>query len=412
MRCGLLGQKLGHSYSPYIHNFLGNYTYELFEIQPDELSDFLQNGDFSGLNVTIPYKKAVISFCHELSPVAAKTGAVNTIIRRKDGTLFGHNTDYFGFSSMLAQSGLSIKGKKVLVLGSGGASATVSSVLKDAGAQVIFISRTGDNNYQNLDRHQDASVIVNTTPVGMYPSNGDSPLNLDAFPSLEGVLDLIYNPARTALLMEAETRGIVAKNGLFMLVAQAAESAQWFTNTKISMDRIANIHSKLQAQMANIILIGMPGCGKTTIGKKLAEALGRKFVDSDELIEKTHKMSASNIIKNFGEKKFRQIETETLKRVSINSGIIIATGGGCVTQPENYNILHQNGTIYFLNRNLNALATEDRPLSQCNHLEDLYCERKQLYKDFSDYTIDNNQDIRSTVEAIMEQENSYENSCH
>ena len=258
MRCGLLGKKLGHSYSPQIHSYLADYVYDLFEKQPEELKSFLENGDFTALNVTIPYKKEVIPYSNELSNRAQDLGAVNTLVRRKDGTLIGHNTDYFGFESMLKRSGLCVKGKKVLVLGSGGASATVVAVLKKHKANVIVISRSGSDNYDNIQIHGDASVIVNTTPVGMYPNVGVSPVNLDLFPGLEGVLDVVYNPARTQLLLDAERKGLITDNGLWMLVAQAKESAEWFCGDKISDYKIPEIHGILQSQMQNIVLIGMP----------------------------------------------------------------------------------------------------------------------------------------------------------
>ena len=238
MQCGLLGGKLGHSYSPMIHSKLGSYRYHLYEKNPEELEDFLKNGSFTGINVTIPYKQSVIPYCDSLSPVAAKIGAVNIVVRQCDGKLIGHNSDYFGFETMLLHSGLQVAGKKVLVLGTGGASKVAQAVLFEHGANVVVISRNGENNYGNLDLHRDASVIVNTTPVGMYPNTDASPLSLAEFPHLEGVLDAIYNPARTKLLLEAEERGLVAENGLLMLVAQAKEAAEWFTGEKIDDQKI------------------------------------------------------------------------------------------------------------------------------------------------------------------------------
>ena len=411
MRCGLLGGKLGHSYSPFIHSYLGDYSYTLFEKSPEELDDFLKYGDFTGLNVTIPYKKTVIPYCQELSQRAAQLGAVNTLVRRSDGTLIGHNTDYFGFSSMLAQTGLQIAGKKALILGSGGASATVSSVLKENGADVIVISRNGENNYNNLDRHKDAAILVNATPVGMYPDNGHSPVSLDAFPALEGVLDLIYNPARTALLIEAERRGLKTQNGLWMLVAQAWESAQWFTGDPIDESKIADIHNLLRCAMENIVLIGMPGCGKSTVGKRLSDKLGKTFIDADTKIVEAAGISIPEIFKCSGEEGFRKIETEVLRDLGAMSGIVLATGGGCVTRPENLPLLHQNGTIYYLQRDIDKLPTEGRPLSQANALSEMFRVRKPLYECFADRIIDNNQDVDFTVNTIIHQENHYENSC-
>lgn len=315
MRCGLLGKKLCHSYSPQIHSRLGDYTYELFEKMPEELESFLKHGDFEGLNVTIPYKKEVLPYCDALSDCAAELGAVNTIVRRPDGTLIGHNTDYFGFRSMLKRSCLQVNNKKVLVLGSGGASATAVAVLKKLGANVVVISRSGENNYNNLEKHADAAVIVNATPVGMYPNVGATPIDLDLFLQLEGVLDIIYNPARTQLLLEAEKKGLIVENGLWMLVAQAKESAEWFTGKVISDTKITEIHEALRRQMENIVLIGMPGCGKSTIGKLIAQKLGKRFVDADTFIEEQAGMSIPEIFETSGEEGFRNWETKILSQL-------------------------------------------------------------------------------------------------
>ena len=403
MKCGLLGGKLGHSYSPQIHSQLGDYSYELFEKKPEELEDFLKNGDFRGLNVTIPYKKDVIPYLDELSPRAKRIGAVNTIVRREDGSLIGHNTDYFGFEMMVRASGLSIAGKKVLVLGSGGASMPVVAALTEQGANVIVISRSGENNYNNLHLHRDASVIVNTTPVGMYPNVGKSPLDLEQFPKLEGVLDIIFNPARTQLLLDAEEKGLVAMNGLLMLVAQAKESAEWFTGKAIPDDVISAIHASLRRQMENIVLIGMPGSGKSTVGMILAEKLEKKFVDADTYLTQKAGRSIPDIFASGGEAGFRALETETLAELGKQSGLVIATGGGCVTQERNYPLIHQNGTIFCLDRDLNKLPTDGRPLSQANKLQDMYRVRKPLYEAFADFRIDNNGNAESTATRIMEE---------
>ena len=280
MKCGLLGRKLGHSYSPQIHAYLGDYPYDLFEKEPEEVEEFLRNGDFTAINVTIPYKQTVIPFCAELSPMARRIGAVNTIVRRQDGSLIGHNTDYFGFLSTVRRTGLDPSGKKVLIIGSGGASKPAIAVMEELGANVTVISHK-ENTPETLSRHGDCAVLVNATPVGMYPNVGVSPVDLSLFPHLEGVIDMIYNPARTKLLLDAEARGLVAENGLWMLVAQAKEAAEWFTGRPIRDDVIKTIHRQLKTQMENIILIGMPGCGKSTVGKLLAQRLGRSFVDAD-----------------------------------------------------------------------------------------------------------------------------------
>lgn len=398
MRCGLLGRKLSHSYSPQIHGMLGDYAYELYEKEPEDLESFLKHGDFQGLNITIPYKKSVIPYCDSLSPTAQMLGAVNTIIRREDGSLLGHNTDYFGFQSMLQESKLSVTGKKVLVLGSGGASNTVKAVLEECGATVIIISRNGENNYENLFLHKDASVIVNATPVGMYPATGVSPLELDHFPKLEGVLDVIYNPARTKLLLDAQQRGLVTVNGLWMLVAQAKESSEWFTGAPIDDTKISLIHRTLRSQMENIVLIGMPGCGKSTVGKLIAGHTGLQFVDADTEVEKLAGKSIPQIFAEDGEDVFRSWETKVLSALGKQSGLVIATGGGCVTRQKNYRHLHQNGTIFWLTRPIQSLATEGRPLSAAGKLEEMYQIRRPLYEAFRDYRIEN----RTPAQAVSE----------
>lgn len=400
MKCGLLGRTLGHSYSPQIHSQLGEYAYSLFEKEPEELEFFLKNGDFSGLNVTIPYKITVIPYLDDLSPIARRLGAVNTVIRR-EGQLIGHNTDYFGFQSMVVQSGLDVHSKKVLVLGSGGASNTAVAVLEELGANAIVISRTGENNYGNLYLHADAAVIVNATPVGMYPHVGISPIDLSLFCKLEGVLDIIYNPARTRLLLDAESRGLVTMNGLWMLVAQAKESAEWFTNSSISDAKIQEIHHILRLQMENIILIGMPGSGKTTVGKLLAKKLGKVFVDADAAIVEKAGMTIPEIFAQQGEAGFRAVETAVLAELGKRSGLVIATGGGCITREQNYPLLHQNGTIFCLDRDVASLPTDGRPLSQTGKLEEMYRIRKPLYDRFADHHIDCNTTPEAAANQIL-----------
>ena len=401
MKCGLLGRKLGHSYSPQIHAMLGSYSYALFEKEPEEIEAFLKCGDWAGINVTVPYKKSVIPYLDELTPTAEKLGAVNVIVRR-NGRLIGHNTDFFGFQTMLNASKLDISGKKALVLGSGGASNTVCAVLNDAGAEVVIISRSGENNYTNLHLHKDAALIVNTTPVGMYPNTGIAPVDLEQFPNLQGVLDVVYNPARTKLLLDAEKNtNLVCANGLLMLVAQAKEAAEWFTDASISDDVIEPILHTLENQMQNIILIGMPGCGKTTIGKLLAESTGKAFGDSDEQIVALAGKSIPEIFADDGEAVFRDWETTALAQLAKQSGLVIATGGGCVTRECNYGLLHQNGRIFWLQRDLNLLPVDGRPLSQANKLEVLYKIRKPMYEAFADHTVSNRNDPDSTVRQIL-----------
>ena len=292
MRCGLLGEKLGHSYSKAIHERLGGYSYELIECPRAELDAFMKGGSFDAINVTIPYKKAVIPYCAALSPIAERIGSVNAVIRQRDGSLYGDNTDAYGFMSMVKKSGVDIAGKKAIVLGSGGASATICAVLNELNAKsVTVISRSGQDNYENIQKHADAEIIVNTTPVGMYPSTGVSPVDLSVFKGCKGVLDIVYNPRRTALLMQAEELGIPCMGGLNMLVAQAKRAAELFTGTAIPDSRTDEIERELSLNMQNIVLIGMPGCGKSTIAAALGKRLNRAVRDSDEATEAQAGMS-------------------------------------------------------------------------------------------------------------------------
>lgn len=310
MRCGLLGEKLGHSYSPAIHAQLADYAYGLYEVAPEALPAFLTGGDFDALNVTIPYKKAVIPYCAELSLIARKLGSVNVLVRRADGTLYGDNADAFGFEYLVRHSGIDVAGQKALVLGNGGASATIQAVLEQLGAHVTVISRHGPDNYENLDRHADAHVIVNTTPVGMYPNTGKAAVDLRQFPQCAGVLDIVYNPARTALLLQAESLGIPCAGGLYMLVAQAKRSCEVFTDTVIDDAQILRIHRLLRQEMENIVLIGMPGSGKDAPSRLLlAERLHRPVLDSDAQVVETAGMSIPDIFAAGGEDAFRARET-------------------------------------------------------------------------------------------------------
>ena len=312
LRCGLLGRKLGHSYSPQIHHELASYEYKLYEKEPEELNRFLKSGTFDGLNVTIPYKKAVMPLLDEISPEAAAIGSVNTIVNRA-GKLTGYNTDAFGFTWLLQKSGVDVAGKKALVFGSGGASVTVCHVLKSLGADpVVVISRSGENNYENLDRHTDAKILVNATPLGMYPENGTSPVDLACFDAPEGVLDVVYNPARTALMLQAEALSVPHASGLSMLVAQAKKACEYFTDTKIPDTEIDRIERLLSHQMQNIILIGMPGCGKSSIGQALANTLHRPFIDADAEIVRRVGCSIPEIFAKDGEPGFRKIESAVL----------------------------------------------------------------------------------------------------
>jgi shikimate dehydrogenase len=386
---GLLGEKLSHSYSPMIHAMLSDYTYKLFEKSPGEVESFLKSGSFNGLNVTIPYKKTAMAYCDELSDRAREIGSVNTIVRREDGSLFGDNTDYFGFSYMIKKSGVNISGKKALVLGSGGAGLTVRAVLRDFNAAgIITVSRRGEDNYNNLHKHFDADILVNTTPVGMYPDNGRSIVRLREFDKLSGVFDLIFNPDKTELLLEAEVLGIPRSNGLRMLVAQAAKAAELFSGVRTDSADIDKITGVIRKKAINIILIGMPGSGKTTTGKILADICTRQFYDTDELVASRAGKSIESIFNEDGEEAFRNLETQILERVTKLSGAVIATGGGVVTRGENRRLLRQNGTLVFLNRPLRELETEGRPLSRQIGVRALYEQRLPIYKQWCDYELD------------------------
>lgn len=400
-RCGLLGERLGHSYSPAIHAELADYEYRLYEVAPEKLGEFLTGGGFDGLNVTIPYKKAVIPYCAKLSPVAQKLQSVNVLVRRPDGSLYGDNADAYGFAGMVRASGIQIEGRKTLVLGSGGASSTACAVLAEMGARsVTVISRKGENNYNNLGRHADAEVIVNTTPVGMYPNCGVSPIDVSLFPRLRGVLDIVYNPARTALVLQAEKLGIPYMSGLYMLVAQAKRTAEVFENRKIPDSETERIWKKLSLAMQNIVLVGMPGSGKSTVSARLAEKLDRIALDSDAEIEERNGATCARLIEKHGEAAFRKLESEVLADLGKRSGAVIATGGGCVMREENYDLLHQNGVIFWLERDLSQLPREGRPLSSGN-LAAMYEARKTHYARFADHVIDNNCSLDDTVRQIL-----------
>lgn len=403
LKCGLLGEKLGHSYSPQIHSMLADYEYKLFEKSPEELEDFLKSGEFDGLNVTIPYKKSVMPYCAELSPTAAQIGSVNTIVRRSDGSLYGDNTDAFGFENLIVHNGIEVKGKKALVLGTGGASVTAQAVLKNLGASEVFvISRKGEDNYENIAKHADAEIIANTTPVGMYPNNGKAAVDLAQFPKLSGVLDVVYNPARTALLLQAEKLCIPCAGGLYMLVSQAKRSCELFTGKSIPDSEIDRIERVLSHQMQNIVIIGMPGSGKTAVSTMLAERLGRKIFDTDTIVSEKAGVTIPEIFAAQGEAGFRKLETEATAEVGKLSGNIISTGGGVVTVVDNYELLHQNGVIVWIERDTNKLARDGRPISLSSDLNELYAARLPLYERFADIKADNNGDINDTVNAIME----------
>lgn len=403
MKCGLLGERLSHSYSPAIHAALADYEYLLYEKSSAELEDFLLRGDWDGLNVTIPYKKAVMPYCAELSDTARRCGSVNTLRRLPGGGVRGENTDADGFRYLLRSLGYDPAGKKAVILGSGGAAATVRAVLEEAGAAgIVTVSRRGEDNYENLVRHADARLVVNATPVGMFPRNGEAVCSLAPFQNCEAAADLIYNPARSAFLLEAERLGVRNANGLGMLVAQAKRSCELFLGRAIPDGEIARIEKALSREMRNIVLIGMPGCGKSTVGKLLAEASGRELCESDALVEREAGLSIPEIFRRGGEEDFRARETAALTELGRLSGRVIATGGGCVTREENYPLLHQNAVIVWLRRDLSKLPKEGRPISLGSDLNELYERRRPLYERFGDLAVSNDGTPEETVRAIIQ----------
>ena len=400
MEYGLLGERLGHSFSPQIHRDLAGYDYQLLPTPPEAVEDLFARRAFQGLNVTIPYKRTVMPLCDEIDPRAAAIGAVNTVVNR-NGRLTGYNTDIDGFLYMARRAGVDMAGKKVVILGSGGTSRTARAAAGELGArEIVTVSRHGEDNYQNLSRHADAQVLVNTTPVGMYPNWGQSPVSLESFPALEGVLDVVYNPLRTALLLQAEERGLPCSCGLPMLVAQAKRAAELFTGRNIDDSRTEAVLHGLREQLTSIVLIGMPGCGKTTVGRALAEKLGRTFVDLDEEIVRRAGMSIPEIFAREGEAGFRERESALVREFGERTGLVVSTGGGVVTRRENYIPLKQNGLLLHLRRDPAALPTDGRPLSQVTAPEELWRRRAPLYAAFADGEIDNNGTLAGTLEQI------------
>lgn len=402
-RYGLLGKTLSHSLSPQIHAFFGEYAYDLIELPEEALSGFFANPPVAAMNVTIPYKKAVIPFCTELDEVAKRIGSVNTV--RFDGdAVRGYNTDYYGFLYMLQRAEIAVAGKKVLVLGSGGASATVCCALEDQGAKnVTIISRSGENHYGNLERHRDAEIIVNTTPVGMYPETAAAPVSLEVFPSCEAVADIVYNPLRTRLLLDAERRGLKTANGLPMLVAQAHRAAEIFFDKPLDKTLIEKGLCALEQQFRNIVLVGMPGCGKSTLARLLAKALGKEAVDTDAAVELSAGKAIPDIFAEQGEAAFRRLEAEAVQELGRSGGKIMATGGGAILTEENRNALRQNAVVVFLERELDALATNGRPLSKSREaIEELYKTRLPLYREVADVTVTVAGTPEETCRCILE----------
>lgn len=402
MKYGLLGKKLSHSYSPMIHRAIGNDDYHLIELPPEALDDYIKKSDFSGINVTIPYKKDVIPYCTVLSDTAKKIGSVNTIVNN-GGRLYGYNTDYDGFLYMSDRAQITFKDRKVLILGSGGTSLTAAHAAADRGArEILIVSRSGSVNYNNIYEHQDADILINTTPVGMYPKNDEKLVDISRIPNLSGVIDVIYNPLKTNLLLDAAKQGIRHTNGLSMLIAQAVYASELFFNTTYDSSIIEKTLSKIQKEVMNIVLVGMPGSGKTIIGKAIADSLNRTFIDTDAEIEKKHNLSPAEILKKHGEEYFRALETEVVKTIAKTSRAVIATGGGVPLKEENRRALMQNSYICFLERPLDSLDISGRPLSQAGSLELLYHRRLPHYRSVCDIIIENNDTVANVTSRIID----------
>lgn len=409
MKYGLIGEHLSHSYSREIHHRLADYNYELTELAPQELDGFMQSHPFSAINVTIPYKQAVIPYLDECSPIASKIGAVNTVVRR-DGKLYGYNTDFYGMDAMLRRMNISLKKKKVLLLGSGGTCKTARCLAEHLGArEVLVVSRTaregGITYAEATSEHTDAQIILNTTPVGMYPNTNASPIDLRLFPHLEGVADVIYHPLRTLLVQQAQELGIPACGGLYMLVMQAVYASAFFLNRPVDEHAADRVYQSMLSEKQNIVLIGMPSCGKTTVGAALAEQTGRRFVDADAVVVERIGMPIAEFFRKEGEAAFREVEAQVLDDLSEESACIIATGGGAVLRPENVRACKKNGWTVFLDRPLEQLlVTDDRPLSTGRDaLARLYQTRYPLYCAAADLHVPVTGSAEETVKYLLKE---------
>jgi len=407
MTYGCIGEHLSHSFSKEIHNKIESYEYIIREVPRDELDAFMTAREFTAINVTIPYKQDVIPYLFAISDMAKAIGAVNTIVNR-DGKLYGYNTDFFGMRACITGAGISLAGKKVLILGTGGTSRTAQAVAQamDAG-EVIVVSRTEKNGvitYEQACReHGDAGVILNTTPVGMYPNPGTAPIDINYFPSLSGVFDAIYNPLSSRLIMDAQKKGIPAVGGLYMLVAQAVFAAEKFTGKTYADTVIEETYREIFSSKQNIVLTGMPASGKTTVGKVLAKKTGRAFVDTDAEIVKKYGMEIPEIFEKYGEAGFRDRESAVIAEVGKNSALVLATGGGAVLRDENMDNLRQNGRIYFLDRPLDKLLpTPDRPTANsADAIRKRYAERYDRYCSTADVIIGMSENPAENAEKIL-----------
>ncbi len=417
MEYGCIGEKLSHSFSRIIHNELCDYTYELKEIPPEGLDTFIKTADFKAINVTIPYKQAVIPYLSKIDENARKIGVVNTVVNRS-GKLYGYNTDFLGLSALIEHMGISLRDKKVLILGSGGTSKTAFAVAESMGAgEILRVSRSGGEGLITYSKaeaeHRDAQIIINTTPCGMYPNIGEAAIDIEKFGQLSGVVDAVYNPLCSALVTAAKEKGIPAEGGLYMLVAQAVFAAEKFTDKRIPISEIDRVYNKLLHEKRNLVLIGMPGCGKSTIGKAVAKNLSKHFFDSDEEVVKLAKMSIPEIFEKYGEEHFRALESEVIARLALEQNAVIATGGGAVLKKRNVDLLKENGTVLFIDRPLEQLVTtDDRPLSSDrDKLEKRYNERYGIYLSSADCVLKAVKNLKKNIDSVKEVFLN-ENSCN
>lgn len=409
MKYGLIGEKLGHSFSKEIHERIADYKYELCEVAKEDFDQFFKNRDFISINVTIPYKERVIPYLDYIDDIALSIGAVNAVVN-KDGKLYGYNTDYYGLKSLIEKRNIDVENKKVLILGTGGTSKTATAVVKTLGAkEIIYASINGEIGtftYEEvLEKHTDSEVIINTTPCGMYPNNDGLLIDIKLFKNLVGVVDVVYNPLLTTILQNAKTNNLKYASGLYMLVSQAVYASAIFQDKEVSHDLIDEVFEEIYFQKQNIVLIGMPTCGKTTIGKKLARELNKTFVDIDRLIEEEIQMPISEFLNKDNEKDFRDIEEKVVERIAKMNNLIISTGGGVIKRQVNIERLKKNGIVVFIDRDVNLLMpASDRPLSNnLNDLKKLYNERYEIYRSSADIVVKNNTKINDVITKIIEE---------
>lgn len=402
MEYGLIGEHLAHSFSPEIHAGFASYDYKLCPLSLAQVEPFLKERNFKGINVTIPYKETVMPYLDEIDESAKAIGSVNTVVNDR-GKLVGYNTDYYGFSYMLKSGKVDVLNKVVAILGSGGASKTAFAVTRDMGAkEVLIVSRNGKTNYDTIKQRNDIQIIINASPVGMYPNNGKCLVNLDDFPSLEAVADMVYNPAVTEIMYQAKQRNLKAVGGLAMLVAQGRRAVEIFTGNAIEEEKCESVIKSVKNQTCNVLLVGMPGCGKTSVGREIASVLNREFVDLDSEFENQYKISPAQCIQNEGEAEFRKKESEIVKSVCKRSKLVISTGGGAVLLEENRKVMQSNSFVVYIKRAMDKLSKKGRPLSNGeNALKNLYEKRNPLYQEVASFCIENETSLQDCVTKIV-----------